>query len=432
MWLYTPPESCPSAPEPEDSSSESSSPSPDLVLWVTSSGKAMQRPLSWHAWKNRPWIKLLYGALSKPSMASRGAERWISSLRVFRASPGAKPGSEKGSRTSAGSGPRSSASFGKFDRDGSFWKTSLDLFQEGASDPSSVTWPYSGSMRNGVVSEREMWAPHTNGRGSSSSGSPWDRNEYPTPTGQSYGTGQNEGQVPHQRPTAGTPSLETGMRRWPTPQEFDSRDFVRDPKDLQARREERPEWKNAGGRNLKDETAHWPTPTQGDGQRGGSPMYRGEENPSLGSAAQGWPTPNTKDGESAARHTTDPENPMHPGTTLTDATRGWPTPSARDWKGDRTREETGDPADLLDKAAERWGSPSFHPDQMILRCGDECSPKHRRLNPRFVEWLMAWPGGWSFARIGSGCSATEFTRYKRRWRSYISWLVPELMEADDG
>jgi hypothetical protein len=38
---------------------------------------------------------------------------------------------------------------------------------------------------------------------------PWASGEYPTPSATRYGTSQNEGEVPHERPSAGTPSLET-------------------------------------------------------------------------------------------------------------------------------------------------------------------------------------------------------------------------------
>jgi hypothetical protein len=39
-----------------------------------------------------------------------------------------------------------------------------------------------------------------------------------------------------------------------------------------------------------------------------------------------------------------------------------------------------------------------------------------RLNPDFVEWLMAWPLGWTdFEPVG-----TEFIRWLLRWRWYLS------------
>lgn len=92
----------------------------------------------------------------------------------------------------------------------------------------------------------------------------------------------------------------------------------------------------------------WPTPTQGDEQRGKSPNMRGEANPSLGSLISTWPTPVVTDALGARNATsTRPEDSRHhSGTTLTDAIQ--PT------------------ATVTKKTA-------------------------ARLNPRFVEWLMNWP-----------------------------------------
>lgn len=62
----------------------------------------------------------------------------------------------------------------------------------------------------------------------------------------------------------------------------------------------------------------------------------------------------------------------------------------------------------------------------------------RRLNPIFVEWLMAWPPGHAL----SGSSETEFTLWRRRMRGALSrlptasgpwiWEETEMREADQG
>lgn len=56
------------------------------ALWVTSSGTPTQRPASWRGWRTRPWIALLSGTISRPSMADRGAAAWILSLAATPAS----------------------------------------------------------------------------------------------------------------------------------------------------------------------------------------------------------------------------------------------------------------------------------------------------------------------------------------------------------
>jgi len=40
----------------------------------------------------------------------------------------------------------------------------------------------------------------------------------------------------------------------------------------------------------------------------------------------------------------------------------------------------------------------------------------KRLNPRFVEWLMGVPRSWSTATTGSGCSETEWFLW---WRDAL-------------
>lgn len=223
-------------------SSESRSPSPDTELWVTSSGMPLRRPLSWHGWKRRPWSRLLSGTISNPSMADRGAEKWISSLPGSPANPSPSPGKDSGPKTSDGSGPTSSASFGRFNPDGSFSKTSLSLFDED-SGPSSVDWPDSGMMRGGICSARKSAEPRTAVEGSS-----WSRNEYPTP----YGTSQNEGQVPHPRPSAATPSLETWSKGWPSPRSEDSESCGNHPGAQDSLTGVTKEWPTPGARDWKD------------------------------------------------------------------------------------------------------------------------------------------------------------------------------------
>ena len=96
-WLYLPPgairgaavhalTASRSAPEQAASTSASTSPVPDIALWVTSSGKPSQQPLSWRGWKTKPWIQHLSGTTLHPSTAALGAASWISSLLVTRVS----------------------------------------------------------------------------------------------------------------------------------------------------------------------------------------------------------------------------------------------------------------------------------------------------------------------------------------------------------
>lgn len=150
-WLYV--------PGSEDWSWDSNSPLAKTTnVWVTVNGIPSQRPCSWHAWKTRSWIKRLFGTILQPSQANSTAKRWISFLLASLASHSRPQENNLERMTPDGSGPCSTESFARYDHDYCFWKTSqgsllgdLPMF----SDP----WPKSGSMRNGVVIQRQKSVP---------------------------------------------------------------------------------------------------------------------------------------------------------------------------------------------------------------------------------------------------------------------------------
>lgn len=82
----------------------------DITLSVTSSGKLMQRPLSWPGWKTRPWLRHLSGTISSPSMADRGAAAFISSLPAIPVSHSPLPADVGGTGIRVTYGPTSSVS----------------------------------------------------------------------------------------------------------------------------------------------------------------------------------------------------------------------------------------------------------------------------------------------------------------------------------
>lgn len=156
-WLYV--------PGMEGSASPSDSQGSTPELFVTLSGKPTQRPYSWRGWKTRPWIGRLSGTISQPLTAQRGADEWISSLPVSPASRSQRQDSNAVLTMTAGSGLPSHGSSMMWDRVSSSWRTSPDLFGT-VSLTSSPILPSSGSMRNGVVSQRQPLAPRTGGNGS--------------------------------------------------------------------------------------------------------------------------------------------------------------------------------------------------------------------------------------------------------------------------
>ena len=56
---------------------------------------------------------------------------------------------------------------------------------------------------------------------------------------------------------------------------------------------------------------------------------------------------------------------------------------------------------------------------------ERSSKSTRRLNPRFVTWLMGWP------LTDSGFSAMEWSHYRPRMRSYLYGLLSNIKEPHD-
>ncbi|AIT13107.1 hypothetical protein PBI_BIPOLAR_69 [Mycobacterium phage Bipolar] len=93
--------------------------------------------------------------------AKKGPEL-TSSVEDFPASRSLLQDSNKASTTSDGCGQTWHESYATWDRDTSSWKTLQLSFEiPSLSDGCSVTFTNSGSMRNGQLSQRAPWVPHT-------------------------------------------------------------------------------------------------------------------------------------------------------------------------------------------------------------------------------------------------------------------------------
>lgn len=128
----------------------------------------------------------------------------------------------------------------------------------------------------------------------------------------------------------------------------------------------------------------WQTPDA----MGGGRTTKGSQRPNEGGLtkqASMWPTPDTqvaRDG-SVMRAAAKGSHAV----SLHHKVAMWPTPKARDSK----------PGGL--GAEMRRHSPDLNSLSLQVPTtsmpGHECSPKCRRLSPRFVEWLMKFPIGWT-------------------------------------
>jgi len=218
--------------------------------------------------------------------------------------------------------------------------------------------------------------------------------KWPTPTASLYGTSQNEGQVPHQRPSAGTPSLWTIARRWPTPDaNMGSGGRMTDPekvtptgRDLETGRKRQITLGDAVRRHRR-----WPTPTAGDSKSSGSRNLPGSKaHPGVSltdmalhgnsSTPRRWPTPKHRDFKSAAG----PAGMKRDNPDLNVVAAKWPTPTSSE-AGNTSR--GGDRKDELLLG----GLSSGHHRPETCSHGGKCRPT---LSPQFVLWLMGFPRGW--------------------------------------
>jgi hypothetical protein len=169
-------------------------------------------------------------------------------------------------------------------------------------------------------------------------------------------------------------------------------------------------------------------------------MWAHRTNGNASSSSESWATPEAMVRDNTTRRTPAPgraegtrhgESPtgmMPDGTKrqvdLQHQVRLWQTPNVMDSSNRMIQNQRGDPTKPVPTLAGQCRS--FPQAPATSTPGDESSnttpASRRRLNPRFVCWLMGWPliGG-----NGSDSLGTESCRFKRRMRSRLSRLVSD-------
>lgn len=71
---------------------------------------------------------------------------------------------------------------------------------------------------------------------------------------------------------------------------------------------------------------------------------------------------------------------------------------------------------------------SSHPLRVTLRLGTHASADTLHYNPRFTEWMMGWPIGWT----SSGQQVTGYAAWLRRSRSELSRLISDFEASGTG
>lgn len=393
VWLYLPPDAiahgrltaglsgacldCPSAQEPEVSTSDSTSPSQNIELWVTSSGTPTLRLRSWRGWKTRPWIALLSGITLQTSTADRGAAWWISSMAAIRANRSALLDSSAAIKTHAISGHTSRASSEKSNPASVSSKMSADIY-DWDSNKSTMTFDqWVIALRRDCLRRKKLVRP-TSANDSSS---------WPTARASSA-NGASQKEV-----LAGNPKmrLEVSAMLWPTATATDARVKCARSPDKMIRKDRRSVLRTPGLAETVLQPEDFPCSKEDlDLAKQGKP-YR--------TAHVHWPTPRAQEpGSTSSDH----------GLSLNEASKMWATPTARDWK-DGTLKETSVPTNgLLSRQAPRTDLG-----------GSVSSNTPRTLNPLFVEALMGWPIGWT----DCASAVTVLSHWSRLMRSALLRLT---------
>lgn len=318
-------------------------------------------------WKRASWTRHLSGRIAAPSPATTSSiASYFSSLPIH-ASPSATPACGSASAIPGTSGPTSAVPLQLCGHCVSFSKTSRGTYPK-VSKMSSATW------KRLVTAMRKEYLARRNAA----------------------------------RAIAANASSSSG--NWPTPKALTGGG--------NSQRENRPQ---TGGPDLHEAASMWVTPKASDGEKGGPNQAGSKGDMMLPSMAAVWPTPSV-DGLHNRLSLSSTS-----GDGLSTATKQWPTPAGRDYKGtnsDLHCTETGGGRKHMDQLP-NFVSQSSHPAPawVDMACliklptftlqtlrelgvvlkqslqtpshGNASSKSTRVLNPRFVEWLMGWPIGWT-------------------------------------
>jgi hypothetical protein len=406
MWLRLPSTSSPSAPVVAVLNSQSSSVWNRLASSALWRGKPTQ-PQSWRrAWMKVSWTTRLSGAMCEPSTADAGVDAWICSLRAIRANPSQWPASGEAKKIPATCGRTSRASSTKQ----AFASSSSKMLAPTL--PLDST-PYGESFASVVLRlrrdclQRQKQARRRNGNGFSFS-------QWPTATTRDHKDGDAKA-------CANVP--ENGLlgrvaANWPAP-------TASDAAGSRNATQPRPEGlTHHAGVTLNDAMTMWASPTTSEGTgAGASATKQGGAN--LRTQTALWSTPRASDAEKGGPNQAYGAG----GQPLPSMAAQWGSPTVADVQGGRKNRSAERSGELLlnGQAAAVAASHCSPRAPATPKAGAKSSDRTERLSPRFVEWLMGWPDGWS----GFAFSATEWFHFKARMRSQLSALVSRPVEVPE-
>lgn len=443
MWLYLPstpsnsaPASACSAKASEPDSSFSASTTEPFATW---SGKPLLPRNLPRLWKREPSIRRLSGLTCSPSTAQRGADAWISSLRVSRARTYRLPAAAPAWAANAQACSSVSSTLPTIAvRTNSFWRTSQasllpppplwtkpkGLSKSARSPESWENWPTAGGMRSGSLFPRPTWAPTTGGSAGSATPGAW-----PTPD-----TGHERINRSASAGAAERPTIALAAKLWSTPDT--ARRGTEPPEQVRARRSAA----GSGGLPLQTEAAYWSTPKASDGEKGGPNMRGSKGDLPLPSQSAQWMTPSVSNSQ-GNEYTRDRGQAGEERLTLTGQAQHWPTPASRDFRtpnsqeSQESRNHSG--GEQLPNFVEHHFSPlglqipsgQISSVPVVSVHGSELSPTTKpahvlgrlRLNPAFGCWLMGWPSWWTNPGLTS-CARSATASYRSALQLRLSWF----------
>ncbi len=299
---------------------------------------------------------------------------WTLSAEGILVSPSAKPESVEESQTRGIFGRSSRDWFASFDPATCCWKTSQATFLSDL-EQYSETWPDSGTMRNGRVYELRISEPPTCERGSSSW--PTARVVQPSTANQSKNGGPPQ-------------NLAISAQNWLTPHGMMGTTEATG--------------KTGRGGEFAKQVTHWPTPTEDNANNAGGPSGTAGTYQDLTVEAAKWATPQEHDKSGGTPERVGRYGTEHGDRNLADDVTLWQTPATDSFRsrgGDRKDEMGLDQQERFHSLPDPTipgGQKYSESDLTSLRhlsLQNAAEAPKRRLNPRFVEWLMNFPIGWT-------------------------------------
>lgn len=384
-WLHVPSSTTLTSARAPECSDWPSTPLSDLPgayePFVTLNGKPSRRPLSWPAWKTRPWIKRLFLTIFASSseietrLTTFADSVLSSSLRAIPASPSAQPVDVVARTILDIYGPQSLTSLRQRFPSSASSRMSQGTLDLGMDECEEICESEATALRKDSSARRKS-ARAIRGNGCSS----WPTTSAFADSTEKCGKPDKGRRGPNSGRTLTGKALEVygqgphaKKKAWTTPQAHDV--HPGDPE-----RVGRYGTKH-GGRNLNDDAAKWPTP-------------------------HGFQAGNGPDGNEFAKKV-----------------KNWGTPRVSTNAG--IGNENREPKARLEDQAAHFSPPA----PKTSTPGDDSSKSTRALNPRFVEILMGWPPGWTTARTGFALQAMEFSRWRQATLSSLSSLVSSESDA---